>query len=231
MVIAKDKDSNDHGVANTHRLRLLQDTGVVTVRVGRGKDAESWTIHKGLLIYHSPFFAAALNGSFRESTTNTVELIEDDPGAFTDFVLWLYTGKLETEFDGLFGNACFAWALGDKLQCPAFQDRAMCHLIVQYKSDFFDEDTMRLIYNVSPPGSKLRSFAVDQVCLDRSVGSQTIGAAAVVSVEDFNKDLLERLLPYGNEAEYPHLQGSRYMKVLDMNPLRIPPSAGEFPRP
>ncbi|KAI4254860.1 MAG: hypothetical protein L6R42_007013 [Xanthoria sp. 1 TBL-2021] len=222
MVTAKDKDSNDCGVANSKRLRLLQDTGVVTVRVGQGKDAESWTIHRGLLIYHSPFFAAALNGSFMESKTNTVELIEDDPGAFTHFVLWLYTGKFETELDGLFGNTCLAWALGDKLQCPTCQDRAMCHLLVQYKKGYFDEDTMRLIYNVSPPGSKLRSFAVDQVCWDRSIDEQTIGAAAVVSVEDFDKDLLERLLPYDNEAEDPHLQGSRYMKVLDYETCKLP---------
>lgn len=187
------------------------------MRVGSGQGTESWTIHRDLLTHHSPFFAAALSGSYKESTTNTVELIEDDPGAFTLFVQWLYTGKCEIEFDKTPSIACLAWALGDKLHCPTFQDRAMCRLIAYYEDSPLHENTMRLIYNVSPPGSRLRMFAVDSVCWDRMENKhlQQIGAAGVMAVEDFNRDLLERLLEYGNEAENLCFDGARYLKVLD----------------
>lgn len=183
------------------------------MRVGSGQDAESWMIHKDLLTHQSPFFAAALSGCFKESTTNTVELIEDDPGAFTLFVQWLYTGEYDIKFDNTPSIACLAWALGDKLQCPTFQDYAMCRLIAYYEEHILNEDAMRLIYNVSPPGSRLRMFAVDTICWDRMENKklQQIGAAGVMSVEDSNRDLLERLLEYGNKVEDPGYHRSRYM--------------------
>ncbi|KAL8635283.1 MAG: hypothetical protein Q9226_009370, partial [Calogaya cf. arnoldii] len=195
----------------------LQDTEVVTMRVSSGQETESWMIHRDLLTHHSPFFAAALSGSFKESTTNTVELIEDDPGAFALFVQWLYTGKCEVKFDKTPSIACLAWALGDKLHCPTFQDRAICRLIAYNQEYPLREDAMRLIYNVSPPGSRLRMFAVDSVCWDRTKNKKLpqIGAADIMAVEDFNRDLLERLLEYGNEAENLCSYGARYLKVLD----------------
>ncbi|KAI4249484.1 MAG: hypothetical protein L6R42_008971 [Xanthoria sp. 1 TBL-2021] len=104
---AKEEVCNDGGVADSERVLLLQDTGVVTVRVGSSND--TWTIHRRLLTHHSPFFAAALNGSFNESTTKTVELIEDDPSAFMLFVLWLYSGEPKfNSNDGLPKIACLA---------------------------------------------------------------------------------------------------------------------------
>ncbi|KAL8757745.1 MAG: hypothetical protein Q9199_001998 [Rusavskia elegans] len=109
---AKEEDSNDGGVADSERVLLLQDTGVITVRVGNSND--TWTFHRKLLTHHSPFFAAALKGSSKESTTITVELIEDNPSAFMLFVKWLYSGELSfNSSDGLLEIACLAWALGE----------------------------------------------------------------------------------------------------------------------
>lgn len=175
-------------------------------------------------MHHSPFFATALSRSFPE-VLNTFELPGDHPGAFTLFVQWLYTGETDDQPDTLPGVACIAWDLGAKFQCPAFQDRVMCQLIDYHKTAFLKEDSMRLIYRISPPGSELRNFAVDQVCWDRTMenreNAQQVGAAGVMAAKDFNRDLLERLLEYGNEPEDPCEEGSVYLKVLDYAVCRV----------
>jgi len=67
-----------------------------TVVVGTGKSAQKYTLHTDLLTSCSPFFAAALNGSFAEATDQTVTLEEEKPETFEWFIQWLYTGTLTT---------------------------------------------------------------------------------------------------------------------------------------
>ncbi|KAL9032508.1 MAG: hypothetical protein Q9180_006459 [Flavoplaca navasiana] len=225
----EDADSNKRGIADPERVLLIRGTQVVTVNVGSGGDAESWIIHKRLLTHHSPFFAAALKGNFAESATNTVSLVEDDPDAFKLFVQWLYSGELALGELASYSKslprvACLAWALGDKLQCPVFQDRAMLQLLAYHKREYLVEDTVWLIYNVSPPGSKLRSFAVDVACYDkiehRPLG---IGVDGIMAVEDFNRDLIDGLAKFDRTdgEEDPCDEGSRYLKVLDFETNKV----------
>jgi len=47
-------------------------------------------VHQDLLTYHSTFFAAALNGNFREADDRAVTSAESDPWTFEMFVHWLY---------------------------------------------------------------------------------------------------------------------------------------------
>ncbi|KAL9025528.1 MAG: hypothetical protein Q9180_007649 [Flavoplaca navasiana] len=226
---AKEEVSKDSGIDDSKRILFLQDTVIVTVRVGSGEEVKSWAIHKGLLTHHSPFFAAALNGSFKESTSNVVELIEDSPEAFELFAYWLYTGDLAPSdlapgAKGLPRIACLAWALGDKLQCPVFQDRAMLQLLAYHKREWFMEDTIRLIYNISPQGSKLRSFVVDVICYDRLVDrSPGIAIDGIMAVEDFNRDLLDRLVKFDRmeDEEDPCDEGSPYLRVLDFEKNKV----------
>ncbi|KAL8864393.1 MAG: hypothetical protein Q9198_009892 [Flavoplaca austrocitrina] len=210
-------------------LSSLQDTAIVTVRVGSGEEVKSWAVHKGLLTHHSPFFAAALNGFFKESTSNVVELIEDSPEAFNLFVYWLYTGdltpgKLTSDVKRFARIACLAWALGDKLQCPVFQDRAMLQLLAFHKHAWLMEDAIRLIYNVSPSGSKLRSFAADIVCYHQ-LGDQRlgIGVDGIMAVEDLTRDVLEKLVKFDRMegGEDPCDEGSSYLKVLAFEKCKV----------
>lgn len=155
-----------------------------------------------------------------------MELIEDSPEAFKLFVQWLYTGDLAPNdlapgTKGLARIACLAWALGDKLQCPVFQDRAMLQLIAYHQDQWLTGKTMRLIYHVSPPGSKLRSFAVDVVCYDEILDQRPgIGVDGIMAVEDFNRDLLEHLVNFNCKAN-PCDDGSRYLKVLDFEKNKV----------
>ncbi|KAL8642714.1 MAG: hypothetical protein Q9226_008477, partial [Calogaya cf. arnoldii] len=160
----------------------------------------------------------------------TFELKEDDPGAFELFIQWLYTGTYDPELDsdGLPDVACHAWALGDKLQCPSFQDRAMCQLIAYFQNGYIGKNIIRLIYDVSMPGSMLRTFAVDQTRYDLTLDSppdQKVGAAEIMAVKEFTQDFLDE---YGNNAEDPFDQGTRYMKVLNYHECGLTLDICEF---
>ncbi|KAF2493988.1 hypothetical protein BU16DRAFT_619183 [Lophium mytilinum] len=65
---------------------------IVSVIVGEEKKA--FRVHKGVLTYHSAFFAAALDGKFKEGVTQIVELPEDEVSVFQVVYCWLYTGRL-----------------------------------------------------------------------------------------------------------------------------------------
>ncbi|KAL9622267.1 MAG: hypothetical protein Q9204_008039, partial [Flavoplaca sp. TL-2023a] len=103
-------------------------------------------------------------------------------------------------------------------------DLAMLQILAYHKLVWLTEDTMRLIYNVSPPGSKLRVFAVDEVCYYQIVNqSPAIEVDGIMAVEDFNRDLLERLVKFnGMEGEDdPCDEGSPYLKVLDFEKNKV----------
>jgi hypothetical protein len=66
----------------------MQEALFATVSVG--PDKSPFFVHKDLLTYHSTFFAAALNGGFKEAGDRAVTLPESDPWTFETFVHWLY---------------------------------------------------------------------------------------------------------------------------------------------
>lgn len=73
---------------------------VATIVVGteslKGNSQATYTIHRDLLTSASPFFAAALNGTFAEGLDQTVRLPEEKPEIFEWFMWWLYSGSLTT---------------------------------------------------------------------------------------------------------------------------------------
>ena len=122
-----------------------------------------WHLPEKLLKSKSTFFTAALEGGFAEGNSKNITLPEDNPDIFKCFVEWLYVSG--DEFDRLHSDSVVClWTLGDRLGCPLMQDGAICNLASHYRYDYIEEDTLKLIYEASAPGSKLRRFAVDQ-CL------------------------------------------------------------------
>ena len=111
--------------------------------VGTAASTKKWHLPKELLTNSSPFFAAALDGSFAEATSKVVHLPKDSTDAFALFIRWLYVGEIaatecsashDHDHDHLCIAATFqtlvqAWMLGDKLGCPIFKDLAMLDLI------------------------------------------------------------------------------------------------------
>lgn len=112
---------------NLNLSRDLQKT-VIQVNVGQEIDsAESFTIHKELVCYYSPFFRAALGGSWAEAETGIVNLPTDIPDVFETFQAWLYTQTLELD-ETQESDVTFLMelqAFGDKMAVPEFQNAAM----------------------------------------------------------------------------------------------------------
>ena len=75
-------------------------SGVATILVGepnnKSRPETKYLIHQELLTAASPFFAAALDGTFAEGLDQTVRLPEEKPEIFEWFLQWLYTGTLRT---------------------------------------------------------------------------------------------------------------------------------------
>ncbi|KAL8784602.1 MAG: hypothetical protein Q9213_003857 [Squamulea squamosa] len=232
-------DLNTRGISNDDRLHLLQDTESVTVRVGTGVAKQSWTIQKKLLTHDSAFFAAVLNGSFSEAITNTIELTDDDPRAFKFFVQWLYTGKFslvscrdgelyidesKMELGDIPNFLCVVWGLGDKLNCPAFQDHAMLQMLTLHEDIYLQQDVVADAYKTSAPGSKLRKFVVDQFLHEIRFGLNGKGGdlrtpaqwdIESIDLDNFNRDVLGRLIETKGERFNPPTIGWHYLEVLN----------------
>ncbi|PSK34143.1 hypothetical protein B9Z65_8469 [Elsinoe australis] len=65
-----------------------------TVNVIVGKKKKVFRIHKAILTAASPFFRAALSGSWLKSSTMTIELADDRPFIFALFADWAYSGNV-----------------------------------------------------------------------------------------------------------------------------------------
>lgn len=192
--------------------------------VGTKDVAKRWDLPRELLINASPFFAAALKGSFAEATPNEITLPEGSTDAFTLFIQWLYIGEIsDTDDDnGLWISKLAylqAYILGDKLRCLEFSDTVMLELIKYHISMTITSETMRVVFENSASGSKLRRFAIDQFRYHLQKGYIEEGTAAFASAakvaEDFGLAFLEACVEAGScDAINPEMCKDRYMEVL-----------------
>ena len=68
------------------------DCNIITLKVGPKPTV--FRVHEGILCAHSKFFEAALrHDRFNEGITKAVELPEESPAVFEQFLKWLYQGE------------------------------------------------------------------------------------------------------------------------------------------
>jgi hypothetical protein len=86
-------------------------------------------VHRELLTHHSPFFAAALTGTFAEGLSQTISLPAEPLATFELFVAWLYTQSLSAHRAAFFKDAKPAYytllhlyALADRLAIEALRN-------------------------------------------------------------------------------------------------------------
>ena len=211
--------------------------------VGPPGNTKTWHLPKKLLVNASPFFAAALDGSFAEATSKVINLPEDNTDAFTLFIRWLFVGNISGELfshkDKLTGDEILgtydagiddsvltivlvylqACILGDKLGCSEFQDLAMLEIIDTHSHANLYAETIRVIYEQSGLGSKIRRFAIDMFRYDLQEGLIPKDTATFVSTskiaEEFGLDFLKACLEedFGKVIE-PRYHKRLYMEVL-----------------
>lgn len=102
----------------------------------------------------------------------------------------------------------------------------MGHLMAYHDWVGITIDLVREIYNLSALGSQLRCFAVCPFIadtrfegLDGQLGWVGVdnGAMEIMSMEDFNRDVLKRTLQYGtNDNLLPYEDASSYLQCLPL---------------
>ena len=172
------------------------------MQIGSGDAKKVWHLPEKLLKSKSAFFTAALKSGFAEGISKTIRLPEDDPDIFKYFVKWLYVGYKPNFPPNFFVPL---WALGDRLSCPLMQDDVMSGLVGYYVEPHLKDVTLKQIYELSAPRSKIRRFAVDKClldvkrnCPDRH-GDGCPFSRFVKDNKDFARQLLETFILLGND--------------------------------
>ncbi|KAL8895298.1 MAG: hypothetical protein Q9192_003725 [Flavoplaca navasiana] len=145
-----------------HRLMFSND--FVTIEVGLEK--VPFVIHKGFICTHSKFFDAAFNRSFREETTQSVHLPEDDPKIFDVIHKFLYTGLLTIPHEGedsilSFSECLGVYVMGDKLDLLEACDAATTRISTLIgHSEIISTKSIFSVYERTGSTSLLRRFVV-----------------------------------------------------------------------
>ena len=196
--------------------------------VGPQGAATTWHLPKALLTHKSPFFAAALNGSFAEAKMNSVTMPDDDPNIFRLWVQWLFVGNITCQISGIedINNVLVkAWILGNKLGCHNFQNEAMIGLLLsqspKLKDHVIEPSTLRAAYEGSAPGSVLRRWAIDSFLFGIRKNREGKGwtrqrinlwVSEAKDIEGFSQDYMEASVECSLEGEpaNPYYKASRY---------------------
>lgn len=154
----------------------------VKIIVGQDEDKKIFLLELGLLVAHSDFFAAALNGNWQESREREVALEEESPEAFEMFGLFLRHGKIfcsaEDVKDLLEGQTVAAirgpqgrleqgrlreaWCLGQALFSTSFKDAILDAYFELHKRSYSSPRPYEAwVYERTASASGLRKFVVD----------------------------------------------------------------------
>lgn len=184
-----------------------------------------WALPKELLTHHSLFFASALNSSAAEANSETMNLPDDDPKAFSSFIRWLYTGTVEHDPDTL--PLSQAWMLAKKLECPAFSDKALLELIEYHGKDrvYLKPSIIQFAYKNSPQGSKIRNWALDEFLWAASIDAchnfDDSDMKDLMELDGWGVDLMRAMKRLGSEPPTsPRAQVDVYMQVFDRRMAR-----------
>ncbi|KAL8930671.1 MAG: hypothetical protein Q9208_000542 [Pyrenodesmia sp. 3 TL-2023] len=143
----------------------------VTVTVGAGREGNVWKLPKTLLTHISPFFNRNLNREMTTASTTSIALKEEDPVVFELFVFWIYASMVNVKHGQPVpisrshgASICTqAWILGQKLECPRFQDFAMANLVICTMDQANVANFVRVVYAKTQPEAKLRIHAANLV--------------------------------------------------------------------
>jgi hypothetical protein len=152
--------SNDDTLTSNDAPGSNNEAPKVTILVGKTK----FCLNREELCDCSPYFKAALAGSFREATEQEVQLVDHDDETFEIFVRWLKgesVSKFE-EFD--WSLLCRFFILMDYLGISSVEKTLLGILrSKRHKSGRIPISRLPLIYNNTPHNSPLRRLWIGWV--------------------------------------------------------------------
>ncbi|KAM0797441.1 hypothetical protein BDR22DRAFT_440417 [Usnea florida] len=156
------EESTEH-VCKKSRLTRESFSAVVQVKVGHEK---TFIVYRDILCRSAPYFKAALEGGFKESQDQVLELPDDDPTAFSHFQLWLYTGNIleshKSAKDIDWRVLISIYLFGDVRGIPGLQNEAIDVLIDKLEAmNKIPVNQIPRIYKNTLDGSPLRKLVVD----------------------------------------------------------------------
>ena len=164
---------------NDHQFRSFSGVSMVTILVGSAKTP--FNVHMDLLCKASPFFKSAFMGSgnFKETSTKSMKLPEDDPATIDRLVQWIYFGsypvasdaktkspnQMKELLDASLMQFATLYVTADKYGITELKNHVLDRL---YKLAIQDQNVVTrnehliaYIYENTIAGSKLRKLLVD----------------------------------------------------------------------
>ncbi|KAM3416227.1 hypothetical protein BST61_g7833 [Cercospora zeina] len=139
----------------------------VQIKVGKGRNAKTFTVHKEVLTFYSGYFEAAFpNGTvFQEAKTRVCTLADEEVAIFEKFVYWIYSRKIEYgSDDNAFAVLCRLWVLADGRQVPLLMNECV-NTVRDKVGELWTAPTRSLsyIYKNTMPDSAMRRLIVQLI--------------------------------------------------------------------
>lgn len=169
---------------------------------------ETFTIHKDIICYYSPFFDGAFNREFEEGVSQEVHLRDVQPACFSIFVDWLYSQTvtmidLDTESLNEFECLVRLWVLADRLLLPRLQNATLRALAqTSLKLNRAPHTAYKYVYSNTADASPLRRYCTAlyvMSCRNKSYVSELDSCPRQMLVDIIN-EMHERT----DENKLPH---------------------------
>lgn len=167
-----------------------------------GGEQATFYVYRNVICNSSPFFKAALSGTFKEAGEGKVVLPEDDPEVFEQFLQWIYTkaynlpplANISSE------NLCKqSWqyvrlyVFAEKTQVQLLKDHILRHLFKFHqrhsKVRSLTYDCVEFAYGHTPPESNLRKLLVAMFVWNEA----EIESTAIASIPEFAGEVVAGL--------------------------------------
>ncbi|TGO18014.1 hypothetical protein BTUL_0013g00910 [Botrytis tulipae] len=152
-------------INNITAVTFLNKTEMVDLIVG--PEEALFRVHKSFLCNKIPYFDRMFNGGFIEAKENSAKFPEDGPESFDILIEWVYSGYIRFYEVGI-NDSPESWdflrfyALAEKLGLTQLEDRALdlYRQSSRVKNATFDMAWATKAYEITPPGSALRRYAI-----------------------------------------------------------------------
>jgi BTB/POZ domain len=204
-------DHHDLWVSPTHslsssppKLTLRSRFGGEMVTIVVGPDKHEFLVPKSI-ICKEQYFKAAFTGNFKESGTNTLIMLEEDPVTFDQLLRWIHgdekfiSRELGAEVRFNFRILANLYILADKLNIIVLRDNIIKSLNdIRFSSTINTHlepncEDVKYVYQNTIPNSKLRQFLAAEAAIQIIDGALDAGIYEIAFEEEpqFGVDLVK----------------------------------------